>query len=227
MADKADHLGAILTVLLTHGDSETEGKIATLEANLNKWSEALGHDVLEYFTWPLPPGAIQENGNVKVREEAYLNQQLSIFPFLAGQFRVKAFDKLKEEIHKSEKGLAWKIHVIDQVNRTLMESDCGLLAPIANEIWIATPMYPHDVVRKWRGPFSLHEDGMSFQYNVTGVYLQPAFTVQFDRHLPGVRERLWLDEFAQSNFVFQPAWLSKAESERLAWWGKRKNLAEN
>ena len=171
--------GAAFTAMLIHSNPETEEKIATLEKNITTWSEALGHDVLDYFTWPLPPGAIHENGNMKVREEAYLNLPLSLFPFLANQFRVKAFDKLKEEIRQTEKGVAWKIHVIDKVNRGLMEGDAGLLAPIANEIWLATPMYPHEIVRRWHGPFSLHEDGSSFQYNTTGIYLQPAFTVQF------------------------------------------------
>ena len=171
--------GAAFTAMLMHGNPEMERKIMNLEENIATWSEALQHDVLEFFTWTLPKGAIYENGNVKVREEAYLNQQPSIFPLLANQFKMKAFDKLKEEVRQIEKGLAWKIRVIDKVNRSLMDSDAGLLAPIANEIWLATPMHPYEIVSKWHGPWSLHEDGISFQYHTTGIYLQPAFNLQF------------------------------------------------
>ena len=164
-------------------ESHNREKLDKFESDLKRWCEAAGTDVVELFAIPLPPGHIREGPkNVLIREEFFADD--SLLPLLKKEFKEFAWNVLKEEILRCHnKNGDWKVRVARRANEILMKSNdwsCYGFLPMGQEIWIATPSHPGPWVDQWGGPWGLHTDGISFFWNFTGIFLQPAFTLTYE-----------------------------------------------
>lgn len=153
------------------------GRVAEIEQDLSTWSAALGVEIEELLTMPFPQGVIYEGPNVLVREEAFQTQDVSIFPSLKQRFKKHAFNVLKKELKNVTKEGEWRKEVVANVNRRLMASSKNIFAPCAGELWLATSSHHAGWMDQWQGPFGLHSDGLSFEWNFSGVYLRPVVTM--------------------------------------------------
>lgn len=160
--------------------SEDPATLEKFEADLQRLSASLGKDVLEYWSWPLPAGAIKDaDGNVLVRESEY--PQTSVFQPMHKYFVNEAFAILRTELEVFKKQETpedgWKLKVLEKVNKKLLESGSHHYVAVGEEIYFATSSHPKNIMEHWGGPFTLTEDGINFKYHASGIYLQKAITI--------------------------------------------------
>lgn len=177
MAASIEVLARTLIMLV---ESSDEAKLQRFEADLKEFEEKLGTEVVEYFLWPIPEGAVRVGRNVKVAEEFF--QENSVFPLLKARFKAEAFQFMKDVVRSCPKGPNWRKAAVEKINIKIMEDwACWAFVPVGKEVYLATPMLPDYIKDIWGGPWSLSEDGVSFQWWFTGVHLQPALQVSFHR----------------------------------------------
>lgn len=155
-------------------------KLDKFERNMQEWQHELKYEPEDFFKIPIPEGAIHEGKNILVREDLFTAHP--IFGLLKADFKKTAFTALMAVIGQEPQEENWKKKVVEKTNRESMKDwSQYAFVPLANEIWLATPSHPKDIMDEWQGPWSLNAgDGMSFQWNLSGTYLQPAFTTKFE-----------------------------------------------
>ena len=169
----------MVAVVISFLEKNDPAMLQKFEADLQTVSTDLGVDVDEWWKWPLPSGAVREGQNVLVREPDYIRG--SVFPLLHKYFVKDAFAILKVELDfiksQSCQRPDWKARVVQRVNKKLVANQGHYFTTVGEEIWQAVPSHPGEIMDKWKGPFSLTEDGVNFKYNITGIYLTPCITV--------------------------------------------------